>query len=149
MLFSNVYTYVFIIVIGFGLKDLNISDKVSYKQRKIITRVDNTREISPKAARDLLLANIVELCSMNKVHCPVIATPTPNASTIGQLGGTLDPEYGEVLLTKLAYMSPRSEFQVIKEILQEVNSNIPIFGFLHGNKRGIHKLKIFHRNYSL
>ena len=48
-----------------------------------------------------------------------------------------DPEYQEILLTKVAYMSPKDEHEVLRGILQEFNTIIPISGFTHNNRRAL------------
>jgi hypothetical protein len=88
-------------------------------------------------ARDLLLANIVELCSMNNVFCPISCLDLSPGAIMCSRKTPLDPEYRDMLLNKVASLTSTTSFEEIKATLEEINSNIPIANFEHFNKKAV------------
>jgi len=105
-----------------------------------VTLVGGHEVLSATVAREVLLCNITELCSMNKIACPWTPYDTSPGIKIGTRATTTHPQLEEALLKKVAALTTARSPAEVATVLQQFNANIPAAGFKHKDRRAVQVL---------
>ena len=96
--------------------------------------------LNATVAREVLLCNIMELCTMNKIACPWTPYDTSPGIKIGTRATTTHPQLEEALLKKVATLTTARSPAEVATVLQQFNANIPAAGFKHKDRRAVQVL---------
>ena len=135
--------------IGIGLESISVTEKqqllASITDRTIplpprLSTAGSYTILDPEGAKMLLLCNIMELSRMNNVHLAWSLKHTPIGCKEGTWGTTCHPEWDDILLKKLATLTPSKSDEEIEKDVVEFNTNIAICGLKQRERRAFTSL---------